>query len=60
MTTIVITRNQYEKIKEAFEMYDEIDYITLHYDSKSGIGPNVILEYSPSFIKVDITDIESW
>lgn len=60
MTTIVITRNQYEKIKEAFEMYDTIDYVKLHYDNSNGIGPNVILEYNPSFVRVDITDVESW
>jgi len=30
MQTFVITRTQYEKIKEAFEMYDTIDYIKLH------------------------------
>lgn len=60
MTTIVITRNQYEKIKEAFEMYDTIDHVKLHFESPSGIGPNVTLEYTPNSVKVDITDIESW
>lgn len=60
MQTIVITRNQYEKIKEAFEMYDVLDYVKLHFDNQSGIGPNVTLEYDPKCIKVDITDVESW
>jgi hypothetical protein len=60
MTTIVITRNQYEKIKEAFEMYDTIDYVKLHFDNSNGIGSIVTLEYNPSFVRVDITDVESW
>lgn len=59
MQTFVITRTQYEKIKEAFEMYDTIDYIKLHYTS-TGIGPNVTLEYGPNSVRVDITDLESW
>lgn len=60
MTQVVITRNQYEKIKEAFEMYDTINYVKLHIDNSSGIGQTVTLEYRPDFVKVDITDVESW
>lgn len=60
MKTFVLTRNQYEKIKEVFEMYDTIDYVKIHVENSSGIGPIVTLEYNPSFVKVDITDVESW
>jgi len=60
MKTYIITRNQYEKIKEVFEMYDTIDYVKIHEESTSGIGPTTTLEFNPSFVKVDITDVESW
>jgi len=58
MRQIIITRNQFEKLKEVFDMYDTVNHIVWRESSPSGIG--VILEYNPSFIKVDITDIESW
>lgn len=60
MTEIVITRKQYEKIKEVFEMYD-LDIVIWKQESPSGIGPNVTIEFNPkSSIKIDITDVESW
>lgn len=60
MTTVTITRKEYEMIKKVFEMYDTIDCVKLHFDHSNGIGPVVTLEYNPGSIKVDITDIESW
>jgi hypothetical protein len=61
MTRITITRTQYEKIKEVFEMYDSVDRIVWTEESISGIGPNVTIEFDPkSTIKMDITDVESW
>ncbi len=60
MTEIIITRKQYEKIKEVFEMYD-LDRVIWKQESLSGIGPNVTIEFDPkSSIKIDITDYESW
>jgi hypothetical protein len=60
MTEIVITRKQYEKIKEVFELY-ELDRVIWKQESPSGIGPNVTIEFDPkSTVKIDITDIESW
>ena len=60
MTEIVITRKQYEKIKEVFEMYD-LDRVIWKQESPSGIGPNVTIEFDPKkSVKIDITDIESW
>ena len=60
MKQIVITRNQYEKLKEVFEMYD-LDRVVWSEESISGIGPNVTIEFDPKqSIKIDITDIESW
>ena len=61
MTRIVITRKQFEKLQEVFEMYDSVDRIVWTEESTSGIGPNVIIEFDPkSTIKMDITDVESW
>jgi len=60
MKTIVITKTQFQKLKEVFEMYD-IDTVTWSEESTSGIGPNVSIEFDPkSTIKLDITDVESW
>ena len=61
MTQIVITRNQYEKLKEVFEMYDSVDRVVWREESLSGIGPNVTIEFDPkSTIRLDITDVSSW
>ena len=60
MTRIAITRKQYEKLKEVFEMYDSVDRIVWTEES-NGIGPNVTIEFDPkSTIKMDITDVDSW
>ena len=60
MKTIVISKKQFEKIKEVFEMYN-VDRVTWLEESVSSIGPNVIIEFDPkSTIKLDITDVESW
>jgi hypothetical protein len=60
MKTIVISKKQFEKLKEVFEMYN-VDRVTWLEESTSGIGPNVIIEFDPkSTIKLDITDVESW
>lgn len=60
MTQVVITRNQLEKLKEVFEMYD-LDRVVWTEQSTSGIGPTVTIEFDPrQSIKMDITDVESW
>jgi hypothetical protein len=60
MKQVVITRNQFEKLKEVFEMYD-LDRIILTEESTSGIGSTTTIEFDPKqSIKMDITDIESW
>jgi hypothetical protein len=60
MKQVVITRNQFEKLKEVFEMYD-LDRVIWREESISGIGPNVTIEFDPKqSIKMDITDVESW
>jgi hypothetical protein len=60
MTQVVITKNQFEKLKEVFEMYD-LDRVVWREESVSGIGPNVTIEFDPKqSIKIDITDVSSW
>jgi len=62
MRKITITRKQYEKIKEVFEMYDTLEYIMLTESSESGIGPTTRIEFVPpsNNVIVDITDVSSW
>ena len=61
MKSIVITRKQYEKLQEVFEMYDSVDQIIWSEESTSGIGVTVTIEFDPKqSIKMDITDVESW
>jgi len=60
MKQIIITRNQFEKLKEVFEMYD-LDRVIWTEESTNGIGPGVTLEFDPkTTVKLDITDMESW
>ena len=62
MRTIVITRKQFEKLKEVFEMYD-LDRVIWTEDSSKGggIGSVTTIEFDPkSTIRMDITDVESW
>lgn len=61
MTRIVITRKQFEKLQEVFDMYDSVDRVVWTQSSPSGIGPTVVLEFDPrSTVRLDITDVESW
>lgn len=57
----VITRNQFEKLREVFDMYDAVNHIVWRESSPSGIGPTVTIEFDPKeMVKLDITDVESW
>ena len=62
MRRVTITRTQYEKIKEVFEMYDTLEYISLTETGESGIGPTTKIEFIPptNSVTVDITDVSSW
>lgn len=61
MTRIVITRKQFERLQEVFEMYDSMDQIVWCEESTSGIGHTVTIEFDPrSTVKMDITDVSSW
>jgi hypothetical protein len=60
MTKIVITRKQFERLQEVFEMYDSVDQISIIETHESGIGPTTKMEYNPKAVMVDITDVDSW
>jgi len=63
MTRIVITRKQFERLQEVFEMYDSVDQIVWCEESTStsGIGATVTIEFDPqTTVKMDITDVDSW
>ena len=60
MREITITRKQYERIKQIFEMYDTLDEIKLLASNDNGIGQTTKLEFFPKAISLDITDHESW
>jgi len=61
MEQIVITRVQFEKLKEVFDMYDSVNRIVWQQESTSGIGPTVTIEFDPkSTVRMDITDVSSW
>lgn len=60
MTQVIITRNQFERLREVFDQYD-LDRVVWSQESKSGIGQNVTIEFDPKAnIKLDITDVSSW
>lgn len=61
MSKVIITRKQFERIREIFEMYDTVDRIVLKESNENGIGPSTSIEFNPkSTIKVDITDHTIW
>lgn len=61
MKQIVITRNQFQKLKEVFEMYKDVTQIVWSEESPSGIGPTVTIEFEPKGnVKLDITDVSNW
>lgn len=60
MMRLVITRNQYEKLKEIFDQYD-IDQVVWTEENLSGIGSNITVEFDPTTsVKVDLTDYSTW
>ena len=60
MIKIVITRMQFERLKEVFDMYDTVDQISIIETHESGIGPTTKIEYTPKKIVTDITDVSNW
>ncbi len=57
---ILITREQFEKIKEIFDSYN-IDQLLWREINDTGIGTNIYVEFDPeTTVKVDITDYGTW
>ena len=60
MQRVIITREQFEKIRQVFEEYN-ISQIVLSEESLSGIGPNTYIEFDPNTtVRQDITDYSTW
>ncbi len=55
---IIITKNQFEKLKKVFEETSGLEYLIWEEDNSNGIGPVVKLKYDD--IEIDATDVDSW
>ena len=63
MKKITLNRNQITKLWEIVNHFKEIDKFKISTSSNSGIGTDVIVEFSlfdNDDTKVDITDITEW
>ena len=62
MDRVVITRKQFEKLREIFDQYDTLDHVVYIEDHTAGggIGSATYVEFNPKSVKVDITDVSSW
>lgn len=61
MSKVIITRRQFERIREIFDMYDTVDHVVIKETSENGIGVATTLEFDPrSTVTVDITDFNNW
>ncbi len=61
MSKVIITRKQFERIREIFDMYDTVEQVVLKETNENGIGPATVVEFDPkSTIRVDITDPTNW
>lgn len=55
---IIITKNQFEKLKKVFEETDGLEFLIWEEDNSTGIGPVVKLKYDD--VEIDATDVNSW
>lgn len=61
MSKIVITRKQFERLREIFEMYDTLDQVVVKEENTNGIGSVTTVEFDPkATVRVDITDVTNW
>lgn len=61
MSRIIITRKQFERLREIFDMYDTLDQVVVKEENSNGIGPVTTVEFDPkATVRVDITDITIW
>lgn len=61
MSKIIITRKQFERLREIFEMYDTLDQVVVKEENTNGVGSVTTVEFDPkSTVRVDITDVTNW
>ena len=61
MSKVIITRKQFERLREIFDMYDSLDRVVVKEENTNGIGSVTTVEFDPkATVKVDITDVTSW
>ena len=61
MAKIIITRKQFERLREIFEMYDTLDQVVVKEENSNGIGSVTTVEFDPkATVRVDITDMTIW
>lgn len=61
MSKVIITRKQFERLREIFDMYDTVDQVVVKEESTNGIGAVTTVEFDPrATVKVDITDVTNW
>ena len=61
MIPVILTRRQFETVRDIFDSNIQLKCIKLIQESSSGIGPNLSVEFDPTGpIKIDITDVDSW
>ena len=61
--SIVLNREQIEKLHEIISHFQEIDKFTIQIDHSSGIGTGVVVGFDlfqKNDTKIDITDMKDW
>lgn len=61
MSKVIITRKQFERLREIFDMYDTLERVIVKEETANGIGAVTTVEFDPrSTVRVDITDVTNW
>ena len=61
MSRITITRKQFERLREIFDMYDTLDQVIVKEENNNCIGAFTTVEFDPkATVRVDITDVTNW
>jgi len=62
MSSVTLTRIQYESIQKIFKNFDNIDQFEIVQESTNGVGPSTIIkfDFKISNHEYDITDVSNW
>lgn len=61
MSKVIITRKQFERLREIFDMYDTLERVVVKEETNNGVGVVTTVEFDPrSTVRVDITDLTNW